>query len=154
MPLRRCLLYETQTSEIIYPLSKARETPGIFFGLFFQYGFVFQCQEQCFQNNNIIFAKLLLWIIARIYTPIFNFYNSTNLPAFTIQCPYFQCDVARTCQILIQRSMCFHGVKCDMLKRNTTFLFCAFLISIHIWLSNFLIVNLFFFSVSFYLRPI
>ena len=41
---------------------------------------------------------------------------------FTIQCPYFKCNVVRTCDILIQCSMCLYGVKCDMLAMQSNIL--------------------------------
>ena len=44
---------------------------------------------------------------------------------FTIQCPYFKCNVVRTCNILIQSSMCLYSVKCDMLATQSNILvFC------------------------------
>ena len=44
---------------------------------------------------------------------------------FTIQCAYVKCNVIRTCDILIQCSMGLHGVKCDMLaKQSNILVFC------------------------------
>ena len=51
---------------------------------------------------------------------------------FTIQCAYFKCNVVRTCDILIQCSMCLYGVNAICFQRNPTSLFSAFLINIHI----------------------
>ena len=41
---------------------------------------------------------------------------------FTIQCPYFKCNVVRTGDILIQCSMCLYGVNCDMLAMQSNIL--------------------------------
>ena len=50
----------------------------------------------------------------------FQYSNSTiqHCP-FTIQCPYFKCNVVQTYNILIQCSMCWNGVRCDMLATES-----------------------------------
>ena len=63
---------------------------------------------------------LICNIVASFHIAISNLYNST-LP-FTIQCAYFKCSVVRTCDILIQCSMCLYGVKCAMLPTQSNIL--------------------------------
>jgi len=53
---------------------------------------------------------------------VFTFQYSTSTIQHcpcTIQCPYFKFNVVRTCYILIESSMCFNGVKCDMLATQS-----------------------------------
>ena len=59
---------------------------------------------------------------------VFTFEYSTSTIQhcpFTIQCPYFKCNVVRTCDNLIRCSMCLYSIKCDMLAMQSNILvFC------------------------------
>ena len=57
---------------------------------------------------------------------------------FIIQCPYFKCNVGRTCDILIQCSMCLYGVKCDMLAMQSNIPVSCFLNQYPYFASKFL----------------
>jgi len=77
------------------------------------------CKKACHYipaKFKLLFATLLLWIIACFHILIIN---------FSIQhCPFFKCNVVQTCYILIQCSMCLNGVKCDTLETQSNIVVC------------------------------
>jgi len=91
----------------------------------------------CLQKFKLLFTTFCFELLL-----IFTFQYSTSIIqhcAFTIQCLYFKCNMVQTCYNLIQCSICLNGVKCDMLATQSNKIVSAFLINIHILLSNFFV---------------